>query len=215
MAKYCIGKAKHPCCSPATYGIIIIFLISLFSSCSSNYLKACYENLSAIYLSEKGETDKAVITFGKASDNIDKNKYKKYVEYNIAFLYREIGEPDAAELKFLSIDADNDSELKYRIDCELGIIAFQKGDYEKAAGLFRNAILINNNDIKLIQNLELALLLMNEDKKKKGESLNYILPAGDNKAAEDAEKLLNIMFSGEDLFWTENTIGKTERGKDW
>jgi len=198
----------------AKYYIILVFTLSFFSSCSSNYLKACYGNLSAIYLSEKGETDKALTVFAKALDNIDNKKHKKYVEYNIASLYREIGESNAAELKFLSIDANNDNEFMYRINCELGIIAFQKGDYEKAAGLFRNAVLINNNDIKLIQNLELALLLMNEDNKRKEESVNIILPV-DNKEAEGAEKLLNIMFSGESLFWIEDATEKREQGKDW
>ena len=198
----------------AKYYLALVLFISVFSSCSSNYLKACYGNLSAIYLSEKGETDKALTVFAKALDNIDNKKHKKYVEYNIASLYREIGESNAAELKFLSIDANNDNEFMYRINCELGIIAFQKGDYEKAAGLFRNAVLINNNDIKLIQNLELALLLMNEDNKRKEESVNIILPV-DNKEAEGAEKLLNIMFSGESLFWIEDATEKREQGKDW
>ena len=197
----------------AKYYIILIFVLSFFSSCSSNYLKACYENLSAIYLSEKGEADKAIMVFGKASDNIENNKYKKYVEYNIASQYREMGESGAAELKLFSIDAGNDNDLKYRINCELGIIAFQNGDYEKAAGMFKNAILINNNDIKLIQNLELALLLLNEDNKKREENVNYILPT--DKETEGAEKLLNIMFSGENLFWVEDTKEKKEPGKDW
>jgi hypothetical protein len=66
----------------------------------------------------------------------------------------------------------------------------------------------------LIQNLELSLLLMNEDKRKKEESEKHFFSLNDNKA-EDAEKLLNIMFSGEDLFWTEDAAGKKERGKDW
>ena len=224
MAKYYIAFIRRPSAGVnserrraqggLSCGIIaFIFLISFFSSCSGNYLKACYENLSGINLSDKGETDKAITAFGKAFENIKNSEYKKYVEYNIAFLYREIHEADAAELKYLSIDADNDNELKYRINCELGIIAFQKGDYEKAAGLFKNAVLINNSDVKLIQNLELALLLMEEDKKKKGGSADYILPT-DNRVQEDAEKLLNIMFSGEDLFWIEDA-GKTERLKDW
>ncbi len=180
-------------------------------------MNACYENLSAIYLSGRGEFDKAIIGFGKASDNIEKEQYKKYVEYNIASLYREIGEPDAAEAKFLSIDTANDNELKYRISYELGIIAFQKGYYEKAAGLFKDAILINNNDIKLIQNMELSLLLINNDNKKKEEGKEYLSPASKSRdnAAENTDKLLNIMFSGEDLFWIENTIEKPEHGKDW
>jgi len=198
----------------AKYYLALVLFISVFSSCSSNYLKACYENLSAIYLSEKGETDKAITVFGKALNNIDNSRYKKYVEYNIASLYREIGEPDAAELNFLSIDTDNDNEFKYRINCELGIIAFQAGDYAKAAGFFKNGVIINNSDIKLIQNLELALLLMYEDNKRKEENINIILPT-DNRETEGAEKLLNIMFSGESLFWVENTTKKAEQGKDW
>ena len=197
----------------AKYYIILIFAVSVFTSCSSNYLKACFENLSAIYLAEKGEADKAITVFGKAVDNIDNNKYKKYVEYNISSLYREMGEHGAAELKLFSIDAGNDNDLKYRICCELGNIAFQKGDYEKAAGFFKNGILINNNDIKLIQNLEFALLLMNEDNKKKEENVNYIMPI--DKESEGVEKLLNIMFSGESLFWIEDTPEKREQGKDW
>ena len=198
----------------AKYYIALVFLLSVFSSCSGNYIKACYENLSAIYLSEKGEADKAIAVFGKASEYIEKNKYKKYIEYNIASLYREIGEPDAAELKFLSIDADNDNLLKYSIYFELGVIAFQNGNYEKAADLFKNAVLIDNNDIKLIRNLELALLLMDEEKKKQEVAGAYIPPASDNKA-EDTKKLLNIMFSGEDLFWREDTQRKPEHEKDW
>ena len=203
MARYYIGCA------------VLVFSLSFFSSCSSNYLKACYENLSAIHLFEKGEVDRAITVFAKASDNIDKNEYKKYIEYNIASLYREIGELDAAKAKFLSINADNDDELRYRIYFELGIIAFQNSLYEEAAVLFKNAILINNNDIKLIRNLELALLLMDEDEKKREESEEYLVQPDDDKTAEDTERLLNIMFSGENLFWIEDTVRKPERGKDW
>jgi len=198
----------------AKYYIILFFLLSFFSSCSSNYLMACYENISAIYLSERGEMDRALTAFARASDNIANDKYKKYVEYNIAFLYSEIGELGAANRKLLSVDASNDDDLGYMINCELGRIAFKKGDFGQAALFFKNAALIDSNDIRLIQNLELALLLMKEDDKIKEESVNYILPG--NRETEGARKLLDIMFAGESLFWVEETLsGKAEQGKDW
>ena len=175
---------------------------------------ACYENISAIYLSERGEMDRALTAFARASDNIANDKYKKYVEYNIAFLYSEIGELGAANRKLLSVDASNDDDLGYMINCELGRIAFKKGDFGQAALFFKNAALIDSNDIRLIQNLELALLLMKEDDKIKEESVNYILPG--NRETEGARKLLDIMFAGESLFWVEETLsGKAEQGKDW
>jgi tetratricopeptide (TPR) repeat protein len=199
MAKYCV--------------IPFILLLIFFSSCSINYLKACYENISAIYLSERGEVDRAIAVFGRALDNLT-NKHKKYIEFNIAFLYREIGELDAAESKLLYIITDN-VELRYRIYCELGIIAFQKGYYEKAAGFFRNAVLINNNDVRLIQNLELALLFMNDNRNQ--ESVKHFLLTDDTGLAEDAEKLLNIMFSGENLLWIQDATETTssDRARDW
>ncbi|MCL2294915.1 MAG: hypothetical protein FWC36_08640 [Spirochaetes bacterium] len=195
------------------YLIPFIALLIIFSSCSGNYIKACYHNLSAIYLFERGEVDRAIAVFGKALDNLG-NKHRKYIEYNIANLYRKIGELDAAEFRLLSIVTDNDA-LRYRIYCELGIIAFQRGYYERAAGFFKNAVLINNNDVRLIQNLELALLFMHENKKK--ESVKHLLLVDNDEAAEDAERLLNIMFSGENLFWIQDTTVTTssDRTRDW
>ncbi|MCL2792710.1 MAG: hypothetical protein FWD87_06435 [Spirochaetaceae bacterium] len=198
----------------AKYYIVLVFLLCFFSSCSANYLRACYENLSAIYLSERGEMDRALTVFARASNNTVNSKYRSYVEYNIAFLYREIGELGAAEIRLLSIEAGNDKALIYRIYCELGAIAFKKGNFEQAASFFRNAVLINNNDIKLIQNLELALLMIDEDNENREESVNYILPTG-NIEVDDARKLLNIMFAGEGLFWMEDTAERGEQGKDW
>jgi len=189
--------------------IALIIAFPFLVSCS--YSRACYDNLSGIYAAEKGEYHKALSDFGRASVIKD----VKYVEYNIGTVYRDLGEFSSAEKKFNSIDPGEDRELLYRINFELGSIAFRDSLYEKAAQFFKNAVMIDNSDLKLIQNLELSLLMLNESREKvKSAAAPDKSSISESKGAS-AGKLLDMMFSGEVPFWFEKSEENTENKKDW
>ncbi|MDX9801296.1 MAG: hypothetical protein RBT69_08180 [Spirochaetia bacterium] len=196
----------------------------LFFSCS--YSKACYDNLSGIYSAQKGKYGKALADFGRASvseEDGGKNSISRYVDYNTALVYRDIGETVSAENKLASISSGDDSALEIRINHELGLISYARGDYEDAAGFFKNAVLIDNSDVKLVQNLELSLIMLKDEGARKDRSLSEksdgdAYPGEDSKELsikKSTDKLLNFMFSEEVPFWQESAGEERATEKDW
>ena len=189
--------------------LVLVIAIPFLASCG--YSRACYDNLAGIYAAEKGEYNEALSDFGRASVIKD----VKYIEYNIGTVYRDLGEFSSAEKKFSSIDPGEDSELLYRLNYELGAIAFRDSLYEKAAQFFKNAVMIDNSDLKLIQNLELSLLLLNESRKEVKSAAAPDKSSMSESKGSSAGKLLDMMFSGEVPFWFEKSEENTENKKDW
>jgi len=204
----------------------VLLMLFLFFSCS--YPKACYDNLSGIYSAQNGKYGKALAYFGRASLSVksgQKEGVDRYLDFNIASVYREIGETDSAENKLKSIVHGGDKSLEFRINYELGSISYARGDYENAAGFFKNAVLIDNSDIKLIRNLELSLLMLKEESGKKAGSKTAFSESnpdadgdGKNKGhikKESTDKLLDFMFSGEVPFWQDAAGEESAKKKDW
>ncbi len=204
----------------------VLSLLFLFFSCS--YPKACYDNLSGIYSAQKGKYGKALADFGRASlskKTGQKEGIDRYLDFNIASVYREIGETESAENKLRSIVHGGDKSLEFRINYELGSISYAGGDYENAAGFFKNAVLIDNSDIKLIWNLELSLLMLKEERRKKAAGKSALSDSnsdtdgdGKNKGRikkESTDKLLDFMFSGEVPLWQDAAGEESVKKKDW
>ena len=99
-------------------------------------------------------------------------------------------------------------------------MAYSNSEYEKAADFFKKAVIIDNSDIKLLRNLELALLGIEEqkeDNQQQNSSGRSLQPAESDEKAETA-RILDFMFAGEVPFWlnipeAQEESEKTE--KDW
>jgi tetratricopeptide (TPR) repeat protein len=220
MAKYCLNellclKRRNIVSAYSSKKIIIIFffifLSTLFYSCS--YAKLCYENLSAVYAAEKGGFDKSIVKFNDILKNNSAFDIKKYIEYNISVVYMDMGELIAAEKNLLSIKAQNNAEFLYRINYQLGVIAFLNGEYRKAAKFFKDAIIIDNSDVKLIKNLELSFFMINNknnDKQIVGE-----FQEKDSNNAFNKNNIFELMYSKGEMFWLEKNITEKSVEKDW
>jgi len=89
-----------------------------------------------------------------------------YAEYGLAAAYFALGEPAAALERYraamLSLAAlgRGDTELRYRIYYNMGIIYFEAGEYYEAVRAFRSALMVDASRIEAKRNLELSLLVM-------------------------------------------------------
>lgn len=184
--------------------IQVVLLSSFFLSCT--YGKSCVDNLNGIYAAEKGEYSNAIALFAETNE-------KKYAAYNIASIYGEMGELEAAEKKLAEIDYGKDKELEVKILSQLGSIAFQQKNYEKAVIFFKKAVIINNSDAQLIQNLEIALLMVEDERKSKQNESNRKASAAYND--ENSSSILNLMFSGAAPVFPEKKEEKNQKAKDW
>lgn len=184
--------------------IQVVLLFPFFLSCT--YGKSCIDNLNGIYATEKREYSNAIALFAKTDE-------KKYATYNMASVYGEIGELDAAEKKLTEIDYGEDKELEVKILSQIGTIAFQQKNYEKAVVFFKNSIIINNSDKQLIQNLEIALLMM-EDERTNRENESR-MKTSVTHSDKNSSSILNLMFSGAAPVFPEKKEEKDQKEKDW
>jgi Ca-activated chloride channel family protein len=87
-----------------------------------------------------------------------------YAEYGLGFVCLQLGEGDAALERFaasekaLAAGAAENRELLYRIRYNRGVVLFEKGNFDGAAGAFRAALETDGSRIEAKRNLELSLL---------------------------------------------------------
>ncbi len=192
-------------------------ILSVFLLFSCSYSRACYDNLTGIFAADSGDYSRALSAFSRAASSGGAG-IEKYTEYNAASVYRDLGEFSSAEKKFMSIDPGDEPEFAYRLYSELGALAYRSGEYEKAATFIKKAVLIDNSDIKLIRNLELALLMMEETRdrdKKDSEKESLSAVSEIDGTNNNARRLLDLMFSVEAPYWMEKSGEKKVSGKDW
>jgi len=137
----------------------LIFLFSLFSSCSETQGKLLI--MEANFLNTRGYYTEAISAYLRAL------QYKEavpYAEYGLASAFFALEESDAALDRYLEAEnalellGDAHNELKFRIHYNRGIIYFEKGEYNEAALAFREALKIDSGRIEAKRNLELSLL---------------------------------------------------------
>lgn len=186
----------------------IFIAIFLFSLMSCGYSGACCKNLMGNISADSGKYDKAALYYGKAE------KYKKtkvYTEYNKALLYLLMGEEKAAETKFSSILKENVPDVNYRAMYALGIISYRNNDFKKAAECFRDALKIDNSDIKLKKNLELSLEKLSE--KTKAENTRALIFKKKINEKDNKKEILNFLFGKEVPSWAASAHTLPEDGE--
>ena len=129
-------------------------------SCSKN-TEAAVKIFSGVIFWGQGNYRNATASFIDAQQTaelIQDEKAADYAQYGLAVTYLMQGETTAAGEKFehLLTNTDLEEQLRFGTAYNCGIIAYQDGDYTKAAEYFKQALLIDSNSIYAKINLELS-----------------------------------------------------------
>lgn len=129
----------------------------ILAGCSTQY--STMQTLKGAWAWHQGQMQKAVAAFLRVLHNekqSDNKEGEQYALYNIASTYISLGEYDASLSSMDAVTDDAPSAVKYAASYNRGIIAFSRGEYDKAADCFRKALIANNTSIPAKKNLEIA-----------------------------------------------------------
>lgn len=181
-------KKKSKSLNKKISGTLIFLIFSLFfTGCSKNF-SSSLKTLSASIEYQKQNYQKAAGEFSEVLEDSQKNEQneisKMYTIYNLATVYAQIGETNAAISKFSEISSDFPKNLRYAAYYNSGVAYFKNADYELAIDSFKKAIKVDNSKIEAKINLELSVSLF-ESESKQNES--QVLPSAENKENEILE----------------------------
>jgi len=140
----------------------------------AEYEKAAGEFIETLELSEKSK----------------KQNLQDYALYNISTAYLMSNEKEAALEKLSMISEDAPQEVKYSTYFNSGVIHYRLGNKEKAADLFKKALITDSSRIEAKINLELS---QNRSAVMTNETEAEMRPSGENHE-EDFENLEKTIF---------------------
>lgn len=196
--------------------IASLSLIFLFFSCSNeNFFGAKEIALGTIAYKQKNYKE-AIAHFLKADESAKENgnqRLSAYAQFNLSasYLWQDEDEASLSLLKTLPFDCP--TEVMAKSFYNEGIIFYKKGDYQKAAHFFREALKIDESDIFAKENLELANKhqKLNEEKVQEIESTPTIID--DEKANAIETAVFNYIREQDTKQWknseSENTSPST------
>jgi tetratricopeptide (TPR) repeat protein len=148
--------------------ISILFGLVLLS-CSP--LSSGTQVLLGNYAFQRGEYQSAALNYMEVLDNPE---FRAFAAYNLGNVYQALGEPESAKQQWETIDLEEaPTELRFRLNFNLGVLLFQQGQYLGAYRAFRQAIKVKPSDLDTKKNLELSLLKLQT-------------PSGDGQEAREA-----------------------------
>ena len=156
----------------------IFFFALLFGSCAKAQGK--FLIMEGNFFNARGLYTEAISAYLKA------HEYEApYAEYGLGSAYFALEEGDAALDRYKAAEKDLDeikrerhTELRYRINYNMGIIHFEKGNYEEAAQAFREALKVDGSRIEAKRNLELSLLTISRSTAPQASSLQRRTESG-------------------------------------
>ena len=158
FSRFLVFKRKN---SKSSAALIFCVFPLFFLSCSP--LQGKLFIMEGNYHSSSHNYNDAISSYFKAMDYEDAFAY---AEYGLGLSYSSLDENDAALERFFAVEnyleannqAENHSELLYRVRFNTGIIHFEHGDFKNAADSFKAALEIDPGRIDAKRNLELSLL---------------------------------------------------------
>ena len=138
---------------------LAISLVALcFSSCSSEFEES-KKILGAVWNWNQKKYTEAIADFSQslalAQENGDET-IKQYALYGLSVTYLMQNENNAAMEKINALSGSAPDKIRFASFYNSGIIAQRKGDYQKAAELFKNALLVDPTNVHAKVNLELS-----------------------------------------------------------
>lgn len=140
----------------------IIFIIMLFSGCSSNTSSI----LKGTYAFRQKQYKHAVSCYLDVveNNNVDKSSDEYYYSlFDLGTAYAMLDENDAAMIRFMQISDDAPEAVRYATYYNAGIIAHKNARYDEALEYFRRALEIDSSKIEAKINMELSIQLSEEN----------------------------------------------------
>lgn len=177
----------------------IIFLLLLLSSCSQ--IQAKLYIIEGSFHSGQARYPEAITAYLKARAF---EEAFPYAEYGLGCVYLAMDEKEAALERFAAaaealagLKPEEHTELSYRIRYNSGVVHFQNGDYEAAAGAFREALEEDGGKVEAKRNLELSLLSQEAGEQRTSEAPQV----GAGTAGGDHEALFDYLRRKERDRW--------------
>ncbi|MBO4546966.1 MAG: tetratricopeptide repeat protein, partial [Treponema sp.] len=138
--------------------LALSMIVLCLTSCSSEFNES-KKILSAVWNWNQKQYTEAVAKFNQSLDEAKANgdeTIKQYALYGLSTTYLMQNENAAALEKMNELSGDAPNKIKFAAFYNSGIIAQREGDYQKAAELFKNALLVDPSNVRAKINLELS-----------------------------------------------------------
>lgn len=198
--------AKHA----LRFGLVLVVTLVL-SSCGG--ASAHLAVLRGNHAFEQGDYQEATVFYLHHRDH---PSYAGWIAYNLGNVYHSLGEFSAAVDMWSSAAGIEDPDLGFSVAFNRGVLAYERGQYQRAYELFREALRINAASIAAKRNLELTLRKLeageNLDDRNGGEQEE----GPQQELSSDAVRILEYVRRKEEAQWvapdqTEAATG----GPDW
>lgn len=184
-----------------------IFILLFFSSCGIN--GPVFEVLDGNAKFSRGDYTGATISYMKA---LEQNRYENWIHYNLGNAYSALGELDPAISELILGARENDLELAFRSNFNLGIFYYELGDYSRAIYYFKGALRADGKDIDAKINLELALKRFKSTSEVDKSSVSF----PENGIDESREDILKEIQQSEETVWKQlNKTVPEQDTEDW
>ena len=182
-----------------------LFFIAFFSSCNgSQGPRGRLLVMEGNFFHSRGFFTQSISSYLRA---LDYDEAAPYAEYGLASAYYSLEESSAALERYMAaeqslsqIRTDN-SELRYRIHYNIGIILFENGDFVEAASSFREALKVDGSRIEAKRNLELSLLGLDRSVSSQSASSSGTAQEGWEGAGRDNSVLFEYLRQKEQEQW--------------
>ena len=163
--------------------LALSLVLLCFSSCSSEFNES-KKILGAVWNWNQKQYTEAVAKFSQSLDEAKSNDdetIKQYAIYGLSATYLMQNENAAALEKINELSGSAPNRIKFAAFYNSGIIAQREGDYQKAAELFKNALLVDPSNVRAKINLELSY---NQQAQRAKESERQLNGAGEMSQEE-------------------------------
>ena len=142
-------------------GISLVFVMLLFSSCSSQTISI----MKGTYAFKQKHYKHAVSCYLTAVHNTEEKKDEAYYYslFDLGTAYSMLDEKDAAMDKFARISEEAPTSVLYATYYNSGVIAHKNADYDKALEYFRRALEVDSTRIEAKINMELSIHMAEEN----------------------------------------------------
>ncbi len=161
-------------------------------SCSSEFEES-KKILGAVWNWNQKQYTEAVAKFNQSLDEARANgdeTIKQYALYGLSATYLMQNENAAALEKINELSGSAPNKIKFAAFYNSGIIAQREGDYQKAAELFKNALLVDPSNVRAKINLELSYSQQAQRAKESERQLN-----GANELSQEESDLQKSIFN--------------------
>lgn len=207
-----IQQGKKKLLSSVSSAIIFATIFTGCSARSHDGTKLLEGNLNW----QRKNYQKAVADFLEVQDNAHERGdflTEDYALYGLGTTYLMQNETDAALLRYSQISENAPNDIKFAVFYNSGIIAHRNGDYNLAAELFKNALLINSSSTNAKINMELSLQENSVQENVSQKSVDNVNVQSDDKLLQN--ELYSIIRENEQNQWKNQESNSQSTDKDY